>query len=63
MDAMMPSMRPMKESTISSAGRDIDQYAFRLVLDNLLGKIVLQRQGQLVVHIYLNGDEQKIAHL
>ena len=62
MDAMLASIRPMKESTISSAEMSISTPCDRC-FTICAGKIVLQRERQPVVHVHLNGDEQKLAHL
>ncbi len=58
--AMLPSMRPMNESTISSAEMSISTPRARS-LTIRVGQVVLQRQRQPVVHVHLDGDEQERA--
>ena len=62
MAAMLPSMRPMKESTISSAEMSISTPRAR-ASTIALGQVVLQRHGQPVVHVDLDGDQEAVAHL
>ena len=61
MPAMLAIMRPMNESTISSAEMSISTPLAPVSLD-LRGQIVLQRHRQPVVHVDLDGDEQELAH-
>ena len=43
---------------------DVDQHAaWRRVVDDLRGQIVLQRHRQPIVHVHLDGDQQELAHL
>ena len=58
--AMLPSMRPMNESTISSAEMSISTPAAR-VATILLREVVLQRQRELVVHVDLDRHQQEVA--
>ena len=60
--AMLASMRPMKESTTSSAEMSISTPRARS-LDDAGGQVVLQRHRELVVHVHLDGDQQELAHL
>ena len=62
MAAMLPSIRPMNESTISSAEMSISTPRAP-VLDDPLGQVVLQRHRQPVVHVDLDRDQQELAHL
>ncbi len=41
--------------------RDVDQHALGAVRDDLAGQIFLQRGRQPVVHVDLDGDEQRAA--
>ena len=43
--------------------RDVDHHAARAVGDDPVGQIVLQRHGQPVVHVHLDGDQQAVADL
>ena len=58
---MFAIIRPMKESTISSAEMSI-RTPFGVSVSGLRRQIVLERQRQLVVHVDLDGDEQELAH-
>ena len=60
--AMLFSMRPMKESTISSADMSISTPA-RAIGHDPLRQIVLQRHRQPVVHVDLDRDQQALADL
>ena len=59
--AMVLSIRPIKESTISSP--EISISTPRAGLDDVRGQLILQRQRQLVMHVHLDGDEQEFLHL
>ena len=61
MAAMLASMRPMKESTISREEISINT-PWRPISDDPRGQVVLQRHRQPVVHIHLDGDQEEIAH-
>ena len=41
---------------------DVDQHAPAGMPLNRIGEVVLQSQGELVVHVDLDGDEQELAH-
>ena len=60
--AILSSMRPMKLSTISSAEMSISTPRASCATI-LAGQIVLQRRRQPVVHVDLDGDEQRVAEL
>ena len=62
MPEMLASMRPMKESTISSAEMSIST-PLAPVASIVRRQVVLQRQRQLVLHVDLDGDQQALAHL
>ena len=53
MAAMLASMRPMKESTISSAEMSISTPRAR-VSAMRVGQVVLQRHRETVVHVHLD---------
>ena len=53
--AMLPIIRPMNESTMSTA-RDVDQHAVRAGLGDPVGQVVLQRQREPVVHVHLDAS-------
>ena len=61
MAAMFASIRPMKESTISSEEISIST-PLAPGLGDLLREVVLQGHGQTVVHIHLDGHQQVVAH-
>ena len=61
MEAVVASIRPMKESTISSA--EMSMSTPRLGFHDPVSQVVLQAEGEPVVHVHLNGGEQKLAHL
>ena len=61
MPEMSAIIRPMKESTISSAEMSISTPLAPWRCDRR-GQIVLQLQRQLVVHVDLDGDQQELAH-
>src|SRR5687768_16696662 len=44
-------------------GGDVDEHALRLVAADLLHEVVLQRHGQSVVHVHLDGHQEVRAHL
>ena len=60
--AMLPSMRPMNESTISSAEMSISTPRAPVAAMRV-GQIVLQLHRQPVVHVDLDRHEQELAHL
>ena len=62
MPEMLASMRPTKESTISSAEMSIST-PLAPVVAIFVGQVVLQRQRGLVLHVDLDGDQQRAAHL
>ena len=62
MAAMLSSMRPMKESTISSAEMSISTPRARSATI-ALRQVVLQRHGEPVVHVDLDRDQQAVADL
>ena len=42
---------------------DVDQHAPRAGAGDAVGQVVLQRQGELVVHVHLDRDQEELAHL
>src|SRR5690606_15676220 len=44
-------------------GGDIDQHPMRAVLHEPGSEILLERRGHAVVHVYLYGDQQRVAEL
>ena len=60
--AMFPSMRPMNESTISSAEMSISTPRAPVAAIRV-GQIVLQLHREPVVHVDLDRHEQALAHL
>ena len=62
MPAMSDSIRPMNESTSSSAG-DVDQHAARAGLRDPLREVLLQRHRHPVVHVDLDADQQQVPEL
>ena len=60
--AMLPSMRPMNESTISSDEMSIST-PLAAVSAISFGEVFLQRQRQPVVHVHLDRDQEELAHL
>ena len=62
MDAMLPNIRPIKESTISREEISI-RHSMGVVFYDQSGEIVLQRESEPIMHIDLDSDEQKPAHL
>ena len=60
MAAMLPSTRPMKESTTSSA--EISISTPRAVAHDARSKFVLEGERELVVHIHLDRDQQEGTH-
>ena len=62
MAAMLPIIRPMNESTISSAEMSISTPRAP-VCDDPLGQVVLQRHREPVVHVDLDRHQQEFAHL
>ena len=60
--AMLPSIRPMNESTISSDEMSISTPRAPVVRDPR-GEVVLQLQREPVVHVDLDRHQQELAHL
>ncbi len=60
MDAMLASVRPMNESTISSEEMSIARPWHSL--RDPVGQVILKGERQLVVHVYLDGHEQVASH-
>ena len=58
---MLLIMRPMKESTISSAEMSISTPLAPVARD-ALGQVVLQRHREPVVHVHLDRHQQELAH-
>ena len=61
MPEMSATMRPMKESTISSVEMSMSTPLLAFLLDGVR-QVVLQLQRELIVHVDLDGDEQELAH-
>ena len=59
--AMLPIIRPMNESTMSSAEMSI-KTPRAPVVDDPAGQVVLQRHRQAIVHVDLDRHDQEIAH-
>ncbi len=58
---MLPIMRPMKESTMSSEEMSI-RTPRALNRENLIGQVVLKGHDQAIVHINLDGHEEVFPH-
>src|SRR5262249_29143292 len=43
--------------------RDVDEHALRAVRDDLAGEVFFERGGEAVVHVHLDGDEQRVPEL
>jgi hypothetical protein len=54
---------PADERIHHVQGGDIDQHAAGGGPADALGQVVLQGQGQLVMHVHLDGHQQEVAHL